>query len=116
MGDPLARAAVVVVLAVTANPVTVVAGFLVIGVCAGIANVSRVTMIQLRFDDAAQGRAMSFYVVAHQILNPLTPVLWTAAAAAYGITASYVAIAGGFVVASLVLVTSRGVRREGMRP
>jgi hypothetical protein len=59
---------------------------------------------------------MSFYVVAHQILNPLTPLLWTTAAASYGITASYLGVAGGFVAASLVLVTSRGVRREGMRP
>jgi Major Facilitator Superfamily len=116
VADPLARAAVVLMLATTANAATVVAGFLVIGVSAGMANVSRATLIQLRFDDATQGRAMSLYLLANQILMPVTPVLWTAAAAAYGITASYVAVAGVFVTASLVLVSGRGVRREMRRP
>jgi hypothetical protein len=116
VADPLVRATVVVGLAMTANAATVVAGFLVIGVCAGIANVSRVTMIQLRFDDAVQGRAMSSYLLAHQILMPITPVLWTAVAVAYGVAASYLAVAGLFVTASLVLVSSRGIRAEARRP
>jgi Major Facilitator Superfamily len=116
VGDPLVRAAVVTVLAVSANAVTVVAGFLVIGICAGLANVSRVTMIQVRFDDAAQGRAMSLYLVANQILTPVTPLLWATVAAAYGIAVSYLAVAGVFVAAGLVLVTSRGIRREARRP
>jgi len=112
IGDPLIRAVVVVVLAVTANTVTVVAGFLVIGVCAGLANVSRLTMIQLRFDDAAQGRAMSLYLVANQILTPVTPALWAAVAAAYGISAAYYVVAGVFAAAVVVLLSARGVRRE----
>jgi MFS family permease len=115
IGDPLVRAVVVVVLAVTANTVTVVAGFLVIGVCAGLANVSRLTMIQLRFDDAAQGRAMSLYLVANQILTPVTPMLWAAVAAAYGISTAYYAVAGVFAAAVVVLLAAPGVRREAMR-
>lgn len=116
IGDPLVRAVVVVVLAVTANTVTVVAGFLVIGICAGLANVSRLTMIQLRFDDAAQGRAMSLYLVANQILTPVTPALWAVVAAAYGISAAYYVVAGVFAAAVVVLLAGRGVRREAMRP
>jgi predicted MFS family arabinose efflux permease len=115
IGDPLIRAVVGVVLAVTANTATVVAGFLVIGVCAGLANVSRLTMIQLRFDDAAQGRAMSLYLVANQILTPVTPALWAAVAAAYGISAAYYVVAGVFAAAVVVLLAARGVRREAMR-
>jgi MFS family permease len=115
IGDPLVRAVVVVVLAVTANTVTVVAGFLVIGVCAGLANVSRLTMIQLRFDDAAQGRAMSLYLVANQILTPVTPMLWAAVAAAYGISTAYYAVAGVFAAAVVVVLAAPGVRREAMR-
>jgi len=116
VSDPLARAVVVIGLAVTANAVTFVAGFFVIGVCAGLANVSRITMIQLRFGDAVQARMMSFYFVAHQILNPITPVLWAVTAGAYGITLSYLMIAAVFVGGSLVLATSRRLRQEWNRP
>jgi MFS transporter len=112
VADPLVRALVVVMLAVTANPTTIVVGFFVIGVSAGLANVSRMTMIQLRFGDEAQGRMMSFYFIAHQIFTPITPVVWAATAAAFGLTAGYLMISAGFVLGSLVLVASGNLRAE----
>lgn len=115
IGDPVVRAVVVTVLALTASAAAVVAGFFLIGICAGLANVSRMTMIQIRFGDEVQGRMMSFYFVAHQLLTPAAPILWASVASVYGITASYLMIAGIFLVASLVLVSNRGVREQVWR-
>jgi hypothetical protein len=110
--DPLIRAAVVAVLALVGGVVTVVAGFFVIGLCAGLANVSRITIFQLRFDDAVLGRVMSLYFLANQVFTPITPFFWAAVARAYGVTVSYLIVAGIFMGASLVLVVSRSTRRE----
>jgi hypothetical protein len=110
--DPLIRAAVVAFLAMAANEITFVVGFLIIGTCAGLANVSRITVFQLRFDDTVMARVMSSYFLASQIFTPVTPLLWATLAAVYGFTASYLIVAAIFVCSSLLLVAGRATRRE----
>jgi hypothetical protein len=110
--DPLVRAGVVVILALAASVVTVIAGFFVIGVCAGLANVSRITVFQMRFDDGVMARVMSFYFLANQVFTPVTPFFWAAVALAFGVTTSYLVVAAIFVGASVVLIASRSIRRQ----
>jgi hypothetical protein len=108
-GDPWLRAAVIFVIALHDGAGPIVVGFAVIGLSAGMANVARITLIQLRVPDELLGRVMSLYHLASQVLTPVTPFVWAAMADRSGITAAQLTVGVVFVVAGAVLVPT--VRR-----